>query len=195
MNRRAGISSILSAGLLLFAPALVMAEENSEAERLVRSVVAACSERALSDTLRQQEEFDWPFSCQEKPNEACFAAVRSDADPANDANAQTTCREYERPAWKDVADALKARLVARWEGCDLTDKVKSEMIGKIYRLDAAMGEFAAAHCDYDAGQWLAVEEPGTANYKLLRCRVSGETTRAAVFFQLLLKDVGCGDED
>jgi hypothetical protein len=188
MNRCAGV---LSAILLFVGPTMTVADESFNLSDLVQSDVRACTEKALAGDIELGEMFNWPFECARRGYANCTAAALDDKDRDGYLDIDRVCYDLGRAAWKDSADGLLQQLVDRWQKCDLPQQVKSSTVSKLARLDAAAYELNAAHCDYDSGQWNAVGKPGIAAQRMPRCLAEGEYTRAAVFYQLLLKDVGC----
>jgi hypothetical protein len=183
---------VILAGLLMALPLLLNAEEKSDLESSVSNTVATCTARVLSQDFDREDIFAWPTRCVEVTHANCVAAILSDDYPQNDAGADALCHTFERPAWSNAGTELRQHLVDRSQNCSFPDTVKSSMIAKIGRLDAALTEFAAAQCDYDEGQWRAIEMPEIAERRLARCLVQGEAIRVNVLYQFVLKDVGCG---
>jgi hypothetical protein len=175
-------------------PIVALAEGTATPEDIVRTEVAACTDRALANEFELEDVFSWPAACAEKVNDKCTKAVLNDADTANDLEFNTICNEFENTAWKDAGNRLRQHLIDRWQNCGFPADITSQMIARIDRLDTTLDEFSAAACDYDASQWVAVDQAEIAARRLPRCLAQMQTGRAGAYFQFVRKDVGCGTD-
>lgn len=181
----------LVAGALVTLPSSSIAQGTSKAKALVMDAVASCAQSVVENPNATLQLFRWPDDCQKSAHDNCRLSLLTDADLTNDATSTQTCQAFEAEAWHRAGEGLRQHLADRWLNCTVSDTVKSEMIGKIERLSSAFDEMIAAQCDYEAGQWAAVQQPDIQNQKLSSCLVGSEVWRAREFYMILLKDVGC----
>jgi hypothetical protein len=118
--------------------------------------------------------------------------LRTKDEVTADGQIRTACHEYSQGAWKTAADQIKAKLIARWQVCVVPAEVKSEMIDRVERTDAAANALFDANCDYDSAQWQAFGESEIAIMRTGRCNADAEAGRAKMHYWNFVRDAGCG---
>jgi hypothetical protein len=174
----------------LMAATNVQAQDQT-AEEVLKAEVLSCTDRAMNLDLGHLDGLDWVASCKQRSEDLCAAHPRTKDELTADGQIRVSCDEYSQVAWKGVADQIKAKLIARWQVCAVPDEVKSAMIDRVERTDAAAYALFEATCDYDSAQWRAFGEHEMAILRARGCQADSEAVRSTLHYWNFIRDAGC----
>lgn len=176
----------------LLANAGALRAEEQTRQQVIEAEVTACTTRALSNELGM-EIFGWADQCRRAAENKCATQPMTEEEVAQGWR-RFSCEEYSGAAWQQAADRIKGYLVARWQRCAVPDEVKSAMVERVERADAAAQALGAALCDYDAAQWLALGNSGMAIMTRRGCAADISVVRAGLLYTYIQMDAGCDAE-
>lgn len=179
---------VISGGLLAVTD--VDAQDQTAGD-VLQAEVFACTNRAMNLDLDPLDGLDWVASCRQRSENLCAVHPQTKDEMAAGGKIRVSCDAYSQVAWKGAADQIKARLIARWQVCAVPDEVKSAMIDRVERTDAAAYALFEANCDYDSAQWRAFGEPEMAMLRARGCQADAEAVRATIHYWNFIRDAGC----